>query len=256
MALGLVLVELATHQLDVGDLEVVGRELVLVLMEDVAVGHGRAVGQVGPDEVVDGVDALHVHGDTLKAVGDLDGDRVDLDAADLLEVRVLRDLHTVHPHFPAKTPRAERRAFPVVLDEAHVVLGGIEADSFERAQVELLGIDRARLQDDLELVVVLHAVGVLTVAAVGRAAARLRIAGAPGVGPEAAQRSGGVERARAHLAVVGLHDDAALLRPVVLQVHDDVLERQLVGRRAGGCLCHDSPSHIDARDAERPVLRL
>ncbi len=51
------------------------------------------------------------------------------------------------------------------------------------AQVQILGIDRARLQDDLELIVVLHAVGVLTVAAVGRAAARLRIAGAPGVGP-------------------------------------------------------------------------
>ena len=68
VALCLVLVELATHHVDVGNLEVVRGELHLVLMEDVAVGHGSAVGQVGPHEVVDRVDALRVHGDALEAV--------------------------------------------------------------------------------------------------------------------------------------------------------------------------------------------
>ena len=86
VALGLIVVELLTHHLDVRHLEVVGRELALVLVEHVAVGHGRAVGQVGPDDVVDGVDALRVHGDALQAIGDLHGYGIALDATDLLEV--------------------------------------------------------------------------------------------------------------------------------------------------------------------------
>lgn len=45
MALGLVVVKLLTHHLDVGDLKVIGTELALVLEEHVAVGHGRAVGR-------------------------------------------------------------------------------------------------------------------------------------------------------------------------------------------------------------------
>ena len=65
VALGLVVVKLLTHHLDVGDLKVIGTELALVLEEHVAIGHGRAVGQVAPHQVVDGVDALGVHGDTL-----------------------------------------------------------------------------------------------------------------------------------------------------------------------------------------------
>ena len=226
VALGLILIELAAHHLDVGDLEVVGRELNLVLVEDVAVGHGRAVGQVGPNQVVDGIDALRVHRDALEAVGDLHGNGVDLDAANLLKVRVLRDLHAVHPDLPAEAPGAERRALPVVLDETHVVLGGVEADGLERAQVEVLGVDRARLQDDLELVVVLHAVGVLAVAAVRGAAAGLRVAGAPGVGAETAQRGGGVEGTGSDLGVIGLHHGAAVAGPVPLELEDHVLERK------------------------------
>ena len=142
MALGLVVVKLLTHHLDVGDLKVIGTELALVLEEHVAIGHGRAVGQVAPHQVVDRVDALGVHGDTLQAVGDLDGHGVDLDAAHLLEVRKLRDLHAVEPDLPAKAPGAERRALPVVLDKADVMVVGVQTDSGKRPQVELLGVNR------------------------------------------------------------------------------------------------------------------
>ena len=224
MALGLVVIKLLTHHLDVGDLKVVGAELALVLQEHVAVGHGRAVGQVAPHQVVDGVNALGVHGDTLEAVGDLDGHGVDLDATYLLEVRELRDLHAVEPDLPAKAPGTERRALPVVLDKADVMVVGVQADSSQRAQVELLGIDRRGLDEHLELIVVLHAVGVLAVAAVGRTAAGLRIAGAPLGGTERAQRGRGVEGTGTDLGVIGLHNDAALLAPVLLEAQDDVLE--------------------------------
>ena len=224
MALGLVVVKLLTHHLDVGDLKVIGTEFALVLEEHVAVGHGRAIGQVAPHQIVDRVDALGVHGDTLQAIGNLDGHGVDLDAAHLLEVRKLRDLHTVEPDLPAKAPGAERRALPVVLDKADVMVVGVQANGGKRPQVELLGVDRRGLNEHLELIVVLHAVGVLAVAAVGGTAARLRIAGAPLGGTERAQRGRGMEGTGTDLGVIGLHNDAALLAPVLLEAQDDVLE--------------------------------
>ena len=224
MALGLVVVKLLTHHLDVGDLKVIGTELALVLEEHVAVGHGRAVGQVAPHQVVDRVDALGVHGDTLQAVGNLNGHGVDLDASHLLEVRKLRDLHAIEPDLPAKAPGAKGRALPVILDKADVMVVGIQTDSGKRPQVELLGVNRRRLDEHLELIVVLHAVGVLAVAAVGGTAAGLRIAGAPLGGTERAQRGRGMEGTGTDLGVIGLHNDAALLAPVLLEAQDDVLE--------------------------------
>ena len=226
VALGLILVELLAHEVDVRDLEVVGRELALVLEEDVAIGHGSAIRQVAPRDVIDRVHALSVHGDALEAIGDLDRHGVDLDAADLLEVGELGDLHAIHPHLPAKAPGAKRRALPVVLDEAHVVLGRVQANGCERPKVEVLGVDRGRLEEHLELVVVLQAVGVLAIATVSRTAARLRIAGAPGGGAKRAQERGSVEGARTNLGVVRLHDGAALVSPVVLKGEDHVLERK------------------------------
>ena len=224
VALGLVVIKLLTHHLDVGDLKVVSAKLALVLEEHVAIGHGRAVGQIAPHQVVDGVDTLGVHGDTLQAIGDLDGHRVDLDTAHLLEVRKLRDLHAVEPDLPAKAPGAQGRALPVILDKTDVMVVGVQANGGQRTQVELLGVDRRGLDEHLELIVVLHAVGVLAVAAVGGTAAGLRIAGAPLGGTERAQRGRGVEGTGTDLGVIGLHNDAALLAPVLLEAQDDVLE--------------------------------
>ncbi len=224
MALGLVVVKLLTHHLDVGDLKVISSELALILQEHVAVGHGRAVGQVAPHQVVDGVDALGIHGDTLQAVGDLDGHGVDLDAAHLLEVRKLRDLHAVEPNLPAKAPGAERRALPVVLDKADVMVVGVQADGGQRTQVELLGVDRRGLNEYLELIVVLHTVGVLAVTAVGGTAARLRIAGAPPAGPSERSSGCSMEGTGTDLGVIRLHNDTALFSPVLLETQDDFLE--------------------------------
>jgi hypothetical protein len=105
--------------------------------------------------------------------------------------------HAVAPDFPAKAPGAERRAIPIVLDEADVVVGEIDADRGEAAQVKLLEIGRARLQDHLILVIMLEPVRVLAVAAVGRAAAGLDVGRLPVVGAEAAQGCGRVEGAGA-----------------------------------------------------------
>ena len=100
----------------------------------------------------------------------------------------------------------------------------VEADFAVGCQQQLLRVRRAGLHDHLVLVVVLQPVGVFAVAAVGRAAAGLHVGGAPGLGPERAQRGGGVEGAGAHLDVVGLQDDAALPRPEAVQAQNEVLE--------------------------------
>ncbi len=232
--LGLVLAEVAVEHLGVGHLEVVAAELALVLLVHVAVrDHVLLTGLVParPDEVVHAVHALQVHGEPLEAVGDLDGDGVEVEAAQLLEVRELGGLHTVHPDLPALAPGAQRGALPVVLDEAHVVFGEHDAEGLERAQVDVLDVRRRRLDDHLVLVVVAEPVRVLAVAPVGGAHARLHVGRAPGTGVQAAQEGGGIEGAGADLGVVRLDDDAPLSLPEGLQAADDLLER---GRRGCG----------------------
>ena len=81
-----------------------------------------------PLQVVDIVHPLQVHGDPFTAVGDLPCDRFQVDAACLLKIGELGNFHAVEPDLPAKPPGAEGRGFPVVFDEADVVLVGIDAE--------------------------------------------------------------------------------------------------------------------------------
>ncbi len=99
---------------------------------------------VGPDQVEDAVHALQVHGDALEAVGDLAGDRVALQAADLLEVGELGDFHAVEPDLPAETPGAQGGRFPVVLDKADIVLQRVDAQRPQGIQIELLDLSAAK----------------------------------------------------------------------------------------------------------------
>jgi hypothetical protein len=109
---------------------------------------------------------LQVHRQALQAVGDLAGDRLAVDAADLLEVGELGHLHAVEPDLPAQAPAAQRGVLPVVFDEADVVGLQVEAHRLQRAQVQLQDVGRRGLEHHLVLVVVLQAVRVLAVAAV------------------------------------------------------------------------------------------
>ena len=214
--------EQVVHRLQarhIGDLEIVFAVLDLRQPQHVAVGAAAV-----PVDLPDLVDALQVHHDAFQAVGVLDRHRVERVAAGLLEVGVLGDLQPVEPDLPAQAPGAQRGRFPVILDKADVVLVAVDADRLQAAQVELLGIGRGRLQDDLELGMHLHAVGVLGVAAVVRAIARLGVGDVPRLGSQHAQHGRRVRRARAHLLAVRLPDQAAVRGPVVLKPHDDVLE--------------------------------
>ena len=212
-------VEQFVMQRRVAFLEVVPRVLHFVLVVDVAVGDGVVVLQLE-----DIVDALQIHAQAFESVGDFAHDGFEIDAADLLEVSELRDFHAIEPYFPAETPCAEGGGFPVVVDEADVVLFGIDSDFAERSDVQVEDVERAGLEHDLELVVVLHAVGVVAVAAVLGAAAGFDERGVERLGAERTQEGGGVERSGALFDVVGLGDQAAALAPIVLEREDQVLE--------------------------------
>src|SRR5688500_1245958 len=213
-------------QIGVRQFEVVARLLDLVLVKHVAIGHSG-----GPQQVVHAFLALQVHGQALQAIGNLAQHRLAGEAADLLEVGELGDLHAVEPHFPAQAPSAERRRFPVVLDAADVVLARRGAEALQRIEVQRLDLERRRLEHHLVLVVVLQAVGIFAVAPVFRAARGLHISRFPQLPADGAQESGGVERAGADLHVVGLQQHASLAVPEGVELRDELLEGQHAGPR-------------------------
>ena len=81
-------------------------------------------------------------------------------------------------------------------------------------EVELLHVERRRLEDHLELVVLVDAHRVLAEAAVAGPPRGLAVGDAPRLGTEHAEEGVRVHRPRADLEVVRLLQDAALLGPV------------------------------------------
>ena len=217
---GLAILEPAEQFFGVGDLEIPFRHLLFIGQEHVAIGDTGII----EFQVIDAVDALNIHGQPFEAVGEFARDRLAVIAAHLLEIGELRDFHAVAPHFPAKAPGTQRRAFPVILDKADVMDQGIDADFHEAAEIQLLQIGRAGLHDHLILVIMLQPVGVFAIAAVRGSAAGLDIGGVPRLRPKCAQRGGGVEGTRADFHVIGLEDDAALFPPIGMEGQDEVLE--------------------------------
>ncbi len=219
--------ELFEQHRGVGVFEIVPRIFLLGLQEHVAIGDLVVTVAAVEVEIVDVIDALHIHRETLKAVGQFASNRRAFDASDLLEISELRNFHAVTPAFPAEAPRPERRALPVVLDKADVMQRRVDADGLERLQIQILNVRRRRLQDHLELIVVLQAVRILAIAAILRAARRLHISRIPALRAERAKRRRRMERTRADFHVVGLQDDAAMVGPIALQRQDQALKRTL-----------------------------
>ena len=95
----------------------------------------------------------------------------------------------------------------------------------QRFQIEFLKVRRRRLQDHLELVVMLQPVGIFAVAAILGPPRGLHIGRVPGFRAERAQRRRRMKGARADFHVIGLQDHAAVIRPITLQRQDQALER-------------------------------
>ena len=101
---------------------------------------------------------------------------------------------------------------------------GIDAHGLQRLQVDLLGVTRIGLEDDLVLVMLLHAVGVLAVAAVIRTDGWLDVGHVPGLGAKDAQEGSRIIRTGADLSVVRLPDETAFFSPEGLQGEDHRLK--------------------------------
>ena len=213
-------------ELGVGQLERVSGELILLLSPHVSV---ERVGR--PAQLVDVVDVLDIHRDALEPVGDLSGDGSEVEPARLLEVRELRDFLPVEEDLPADAPRPESGRLPVVLLEAHVVSGRVDPEGRQARQVDVLDVGRRRLEDHLELLVLVETVRVLTVAAVGGAPGGLHVSHAPWPGTEHSKERFRMHRPGADLAVPRLMDQAAALGPEDLKREDDLLKRQRAASR-------------------------
>ena len=92
--LALVKLKLRKQLLDVCLDKIKRRHFHFVLVIHVAIGH-HASRRIGPYQVIDRFHALQIHRNALEAIGNLSGHRKTLQTAGLLEVRELRNLHTV-----------------------------------------------------------------------------------------------------------------------------------------------------------------
>ncbi len=186
-----------------------------------------------PLEVVDAVDPLQDHRDALEAVGELGRDRRELQAAGLLKVGELRDLHAVEHHLPADAPGAERRRLPVVFLEADVMLARVDAAGLEAVEIELLDLVRRGLENHLELMVLEQPVRVLAESSVGRPPRGLHVGDVPVSGAEHAQKRLGVHRPGTDLDVERLLQRAAARGPEFGQLENQTLECHGHGRPEG-----------------------
>ena len=212
---------------DIGDLEIVFAMLEFFLVPDFAIGDVFA-----PGFIPDGGGVVEGDQDAFETVGDFDRNGIEGYATNLLKISELGDFLPVHPDFPAQPPSGDGRLRPVIFDKSNVVLARVDADGFERVEVELLRVAGIGFQDNLKLGVLLEAIWVLAVAPIIGADGGLDIGNAPRLWSEDAQEGGGVHCPRANLGVVGLGDGAAVCCPELLELEDYGLEAfWLLGHR-------------------------
>ena len=167
---------------------------------------------------------LQIHRDAFGPVRDFDGNGIQLDPADFLEVGELGNLHPVETHLPAQAPGPQCRGLPIVLNETDVVLFRVNPQLGQTLQVQRLNIVRSGLQHDLILIVVLHTIRILPISSIRRTPTWLGIGGPPGLRAQRPEERGWMKRAGAHLQIIGLMDNAALVGPVMMQREDEILE--------------------------------
>src|SRR5690606_23060169 len=97
-------------------------------MENIAIGYAAKFA-ICPDQIIDAINALHIHRQALKPISNLACHGETLDTANLLEISKLGDFHAVDPNLPTKSPRTKRWRLPVVFNKTHIVHQWINTDS-------------------------------------------------------------------------------------------------------------------------------
>ena len=116
--------------LDVGDFKVVGA----VLNFWVTVDFGKGVDAVDIN-VPDLLFVLQIHDNAVQPVSNLDANWVERQATRLLKIGVLSNFLPIQPDFPAQSPSAQSRRFPVIFHKTNIMFGAIQADCFQAAQI-------------------------------------------------------------------------------------------------------------------------
>jgi hypothetical protein len=106
------------------------------------------------------------------------------------------------------------------------VFAGVDAQRFERIDVQVKNVCWCGFKHNLILVIVLQTVWVFAVSPVFWAARGLNVGRAPGLGPNGTQEGRGVRGAGTDFHIVGLQQGAALLVPIVLERQDNLLKRE------------------------------
>src|ERR1700690_978242 len=83
---------------------------------------------VRPSNIIDAVYSLQVGANPVEPIGEFDGNRIEIDAATLLEIGELRNLESIQQYLPADSPRTQRGRFPVIFLKADVVIGKAQSD--------------------------------------------------------------------------------------------------------------------------------
>ena len=184
-----------------------------------------------PVDIPDRVDPLQVYGDALQAVSELHGNGVQVKATELLEISILSDLQAIEPHLPAQSPRPQGRALPVIFHKADIVLLTLDAQGVQTVEIKLLWVTRIGFEDDLELNVHLHTVRVVAIATVVGSERGFYVGHIPRLGAQRPQRGGRVGGTCSHLFAVGLPHQTAVVSPVFVQCHNDLLEVESFAHR-------------------------
>ena len=202
-----------TQRIHIGNVKIIAAVFKLFIEHQLGIAKA-----IQPVNRPGGFFVLQRQGDSLDAIGDLDADWIEAQAAGLLKIGELRNFLAVEPDFPAQSPGAQGRRFPVILDKADVMFAREDAQGFQRGQIEFLRVAGVGLQDDLILIVFLHSVRILAKAAIVGADAWLDVGGAPGLWAQDFEQSRRVARPGADLHIVRLPNHAMMRCPKLMQL--------------------------------------
>ncbi len=201
------------------NVEAVGGELLLF-----GKAHFSVAAVTRPPKIEDVIDVLEIGGDTVQTIGQLDRDGIQVDCAALLKIGELGDLQSIQQNLPANSPRSKRWRLPIVFLKTNIVFGKLDADGTKALEIQILYVCRRGLEYYLKLQMLVEAIGIFSVAAVGGPTTWLHIGHAIWVRPEDAEECFRVHGAGTHLDIVGLLKNAILIGPKFLKLKNQILK--------------------------------
>ena len=210
---GFIFFKVSSVKINVGELEVKSRKFLFSLKVNIAVLH-----LLIPFNLKNGLLPLEKHGEAFQAISDFAGNRIEINPAALLKIGELSDFQTIQPNFPTQTPSPQGGRFPVIFHKPKIVLQRLDAADLEAFKIDVLNIGWGRLEDDLILIIMLEAVRVLTISAIGGTTAGFDIGSLPRLGAERLQKGVGRKGPGPDFKVVRLDHETACAGPVAVEI--------------------------------------